>query len=201
MAVARRRHKHVLWQKQKLALKRASRATDRDVVILPWPASLLITLPRLRDDGGLLAAAQLGHAALGHGLLDQRGQRNLNTETRGEHEQNTRVSAISGKANKIEVQCDMCCECVRVCSDRRRLLQLCRVRLVLLDVHAHRCADAARATQSEDDARAVAHQEADALVRRNALVHGIGVGELVGVRHGERTPLAAHGGRSQLHKV
>ena len=73
----------VLRLKQKVALKRATRATDRDVVILPWPASLLISLPRLRDDGGLLAAAQLGHAALGHGLLDQRGQRNLNADREG----------------------------------------------------------------------------------------------------------------------
>mmetsp|Transcript_18603 Transcript_18603/g.54509 ORF Transcript_18603/g.54509 Transcript_18603/m.54509 type:complete len:725 (+) Transcript_18603:3053-5227(+) len=52
-------------------------------------------------------------------------------------------------------------------------------RLVLFEVEAHGGAVHARARKSEDDAAAVSHDEADALVLGHRAVHGVGVGELV----------------------
>mmetsp|Transcript_1872 Transcript_1872/g.3603 ORF Transcript_1872/g.3603 Transcript_1872/m.3603 type:complete len:592 (+) Transcript_1872:280-2055(+) len=52
---------------------------------------------------------------------------------------------------------------------------------ILLDVHAHGRADRARAGQAEDDARAVLHDEADALLLGDAAVVRVAVLELVGL--------------------
>ena len=79
---------------------------------------------------------------------------------------------------------------------------LCRIGFIALQVQAQGGALGARAGQAQHDARAIRHDDADALLRRHRAVDRVGVAEIVGQRHRVATEhLARQGGQLAAHGV